>query len=134
MFQSPQICYRDRCPCKGSERKLVLNLFIIKNGGQLRKILYNSRAHFTWVRWKFLQNFFIFFNRFPTDIFNLHPSQNWWLFSIFRVSLWRNTQRHIKTIFVQVNKKGSTSLSMIFLSFGSRLSRIQTSREKGQHF
>ena len=33
MFQSPQICGRDRYPCKVSEKKLILNPFIIKNGG-----------------------------------------------------------------------------------------------------
>ena len=34
MFQSPQICYRERYPCKGSEKKnFFLNIFIIKNGG-----------------------------------------------------------------------------------------------------
>ena len=33
MFQSPQICYRDRYPCKVSEKKLILNPFTNKNGG-----------------------------------------------------------------------------------------------------
>ena len=53
MFQSPQICYRDRYPCKVSEKKLILNPFTNKNGGydpkklQLTKCLYNSGPYFT---------------------------------------------------------------------------------------
>ena len=31
--KSPQTCYRDRYPSKVSEKKLILNPFIIKNGG-----------------------------------------------------------------------------------------------------
>ena len=33
MFQSLQICYRDRYPYKVSENKFILNPFNIKNGG-----------------------------------------------------------------------------------------------------
>ena len=30
--KSPYICYRDKYPCKVSEKKLIFNPFIIKNG------------------------------------------------------------------------------------------------------
>ena len=43
MFQSAQICYRDRDPCKGSEKKLILNPFIIKNGGYDPENLANDK-------------------------------------------------------------------------------------------
>ena len=140
MFQSPQICYRDTYPCKGSEKRLILNPFIIKNDGydpkklQLTKILYNSGPHFTWVRWKFLQFFFIFFNPFPTHIFSLHPSQDWCLFSIFRVHLWRNTQRYIKNNVCSSKQKGYTSLSIYFYLLGPDPLESKIAGEKGQHF
>ena len=39
---------------------------MIQKSWQLTKSLYNSGPHFTWVRWKFLQIFFIFFNPYLT--------------------------------------------------------------------
>ena len=81
------------------------------------KILYNSGPRFTWVHWKFLEKFFIFFNPFPTVIFILYSSQGWWLFSIFRGYLWRNTQRCIEKNVCSSKQKGCTLLSMIFLCY-----------------
>ena len=90
---------------------------MIRKSWQLTKILYNSGPHFTWLYWKFLEKFFIFFNPFPTDIFSLFPSQGWWLFSIFRFYLWRNTQRYIENNVCSSKKKSCTLLSMIFLCY-----------------
>ena len=106
---------------------------MIQKSWQLTKSLYISGPHFTWARWKFLQIFFIFFNPFPTDIFSLHHSHHWCLFIIFTVHLLRNTQIYIKNNVCSRKQKGCTSLSMIFLSFGCRLSRIQNGREKREH-
>ena len=80
---------------------------MIQESWQLTKILCNSGPHCTWV---------------------LYPSQGWCLFNIFRVYLWKNTQRYIENNVCSSKQKGCTLLSMIFLSLGSRLSRIQNSR------
>ena len=49
---------------------------MIQKSWQLTKFLYNSSPYFIWVHWKILQSFFTFLNPFPTNTFNLHPSQD----------------------------------------------------------
>ena len=72
---------------------------------------------------------------FLTDIFNLYPSQDWCVFSIFRVHYWQPIYEEIhkdtwKTMFVQGKQKGCTLLSMNFfmLSLGSRLSKVHNGK------
>ena len=112
MFQSPQICYRDRYPCKGSENKIFfLNTFIIKNGRYDPKKLAIGKI--------FVQFWSSFYMGLLKICYSL-TLLDWCLFSIFRVYLWRNTRRYIKNNVCSRKQKGCTSLSMIFLSFGSK--------------
>ena len=120
--KSPYICYRDKYPCKVSEKKFFFSILslskmvnMIQESWQLTKILCNSGPHCTWV---------------------LYPSQGWYLFNIFRVYLWKNTQRYIENNVCSSKQKGCTLLSMIFLCYllGSDSPESKMSQKKRSTF
>ena len=107
---------------KFQKKKKILNPFIIKNRGyDPKKLAIDKNFVQFWSSFyigqlKNFTNFFIFFNPFPADIFSRYSSQDWCLFSIFRVYLWRNTQRYIENNVCSIKQKGC-NLPSIFLCY-----------------